>query len=499
MTTQFQAAPKFNPLESVLWRLENLYFIVDKYGNRTLFKLNWAQRQLFENLWYCNLVLKARQIGISTFVCLLLLDRCLFNENMSAGIIAHTREDAEYLFRRIKFAYDNLPRFMLDKIKANTDSARELTFSNGSTIRVGTSMRGSTLNYLHISEFGKICARFPDKAEEIISGSLNTIAPGQYVIIESTAEGKGGYFYDLCKSAELKRDTELTPMDFKFHFFPWWKEPAYRTGSVVPIRQETEEYFAHLKTQGIELQSDQRWWYALKYETQQDNMMREYPSTSEEAWMTAIDGSYYSKQMNMLRIEGRLCHVPYDQYLPVHTAWDLGYNDSNAIIFFQTNGKEVHIIDAMQGSGESLSHWIGELKRKPYTYGQHLAPHDIMAHEYSTGLSRQDSARRLGVNFIPCPRVEVNPGIDCARNVLSKCWFDAKKTVDLVKSLDNYTKEWDEKHSVWRSKPLHNQYSHYADAFRYLATGLELVSPKNTTANTLGNLQGAGHFRKQMF
>jgi hypothetical protein len=107
-----------------------------------------AQEELYNNLWYCNIILKARQLGISTFVSLLFLDRCLFNSNCSAGIIAHTREDAEMLFRRVKLAYENLPQELRTLRTVNMDNARELQFNNGSLLRVGTSMRGSTLQYL---------------------------------------------------------------------------------------------------------------------------------------------------------------------------------------------------------------------------------------------------------------------------------------------------------------------------------------------------------------
>jgi hypothetical protein len=196
--TTFDIAVAEKLLSDPYWRLNHLYWIIDKAGNKELFKLNWAQKKLYNDMWYCNLILKARQLGISTFVSLLFLDRCLFNSNQHAGIIAHTREDAEMLFRRVKFAYDNLPPEIKVLRSANTDNARELQLSNGSTLRVGTSMRSSTLQYLHISEFGKICAKYPDKAREIITGSLNAIAPGQYVFIESTAEGREGHFYEMC-------------------------------------------------------------------------------------------------------------------------------------------------------------------------------------------------------------------------------------------------------------------------------------------------------------
>jgi hypothetical protein len=418
---------------------------------------------------------------------MLFLDRCLFNPNMSAGIIAHTREDAEHLFKRIKLAYDNIPNSVRKDLPATNDSARELVFSNGSSIRVGTSMRGSTLNYLHISEFGKICAKYPDKAEEILTGSLNTIAPGQYIFIESTAEGKSGAFYDICKKAEKADRNSLTELDFKFHFFPWWKEPTYRIGSIIPFSEEVNAYFDHLKIAGIDIDLEQKCWYALKAQTQMDNMMREYPSTSDESWISAIDGSYYSKQMNLCRLEKRIGFVPYDDTVPVHTAWDLGYNDSTAIWFFQLIGKEIHIIECIEGSGESLVHWLGVVKSKPYVYDKHIAPHDILAHEYSTGMSRQDSARKLGLSFIPSPRVDVLSGIDAARSILNRCWFDEKKCAGGIKALDNYTKEWDDKRGCWKSQPLHNQYSHYADAFRYLATSLSIVEPKTYSSGTLGN------------
>ena len=211
-----------NRLNNPLWRLNNLYWIIGKSGNKSLFQLNWAQKKLYQDMWYMNLILKARQLGVSTFVCLLFLDRCLFNSNQHAGIIAHTREDAERMFRRVKFAYDCLPAELKDLRSVNTDNARELHLSNGSTLRIGTSMRSSTLQYMHISEFGKICAKFLDKAREIITGSLNAVAPGQYIFIESTAEGREGYFYQICKEAQANQDASksLSSLDFRFHFFP---------------------------------------------------------------------------------------------------------------------------------------------------------------------------------------------------------------------------------------------------------------------------------------
>lgn len=471
------------------WRLNNLYQIVDKQGRQRRFELNWAQEQLYRDMWYCNIILKARQLGISTLICLLFLDRCLFNSNISAGIICHTREDSEHMFKRIKFAYDSLPAEIKALRPATIDSARELVLSNGSSLRVGTSMRGSTLQYLHISEFGKICAKFPDKANEIITGSLNTLAPGQYCFIESTSEGREGHFFEMCKTAQAlaSQGTELSKLDFKFHFFPWWKEPAYRIGSLVSIKPEVLDYFESLEGRGIRLEAEQKYWYALRHETQREDMLREFPSTAEEAWEQSNEGSYYGRQISQARIEKRIAFVPYDETLPVYTAWDLGYNDSTAIWFFQILGKEIHLIDYVEGSGESLAHWLGVVKSKSYVYEKHLAPHDVLAHEYTSGMTRQASARKMGVNLIAVPRVDLIPGIDQVRNILNRCWFDERKCAQGIKCLENYKKEWNDRAGCWASQPLHNWASHGADAFRTLATGLSLVTGSKTVdATTLG-------------
>lgn len=461
-------------LSNAKWRINNLYYIVDKQGRKIKFNLNWAQEDLYNNMWYCNVVLKARQLGISTFICLLFLDRCLFNSNQSAGIIAHTLEDAQQLFRRVKFAYDNLPEPLRDKIKADNDTSQMLKFSNGSSLRVGTSLRSSTFQYLHISEFGKICAKYPDKAQEIVTGSLNTVAPGQYIFIESTAEGKDGYFYDICKRAEKTKDDDLSKIDFKFHFFPWHKEPGYRIGSNIRIDDDLSKYFSHLENIKINLDDEQKAWYASRYAVQAEDMWREYPSTPEESWQVSNEGLYYSKQMSVALVEGRIGKVPYEEALPVYTAWDLGYNDSTAIWFFQVYGKEIRLIDYIEGS-DSLQHWLGVVKSKPYIYEKHLAPHDIEVHEMSTGQTRLSFARKMGVNLIKVAKSDIIFGIDSVKNILNRCWFDERKCAQGIKCLENYKKDWDERNACWRSQPLHNWASHGSDAFRTLATGLHFI------------------------
>ncbi|CUI17982.1 conserved hypothetical protein [Candidatus Protochlamydia naegleriophila] len=461
------------------WRLSNLYWIIDKESNKILFKMNWAQEELYRNLWYCSIILKARQLGISTFVSLLFLDRCLFNSNCSAGIIAHTKEDAEMLFRRVKLAYENLPEELKALRTVNMDNARELQFNNGSLLRVGTSMRGSTLQYLHISEFGKICAKYPDKAREIITGSLNALAPGQYIIIESTAEGRDGYFYEMCKQAQALKDSEhpLSKLDYRFFFFPWWKHPDYEIHpETIPIVQDLQEYFRHLQdNEKITLSLHQKAWYAKKHVTQGLDMRREYPSTPDESFAVSNEGLYYGSLITKVRLEKRIRKIYYDENVPVNTAWDLGYGDSTVIWFFQVCGQEIHLLDYYENSGEALTHYLKYIKNKPYSYLKHFVPHDAGAHEYSTGMTRIEVARNHGIEFILAPKVSVAEGIDAVRNILNRCWFDEEKCAKGIKMLESYKREWDDRNGCWKENPLHNFASHGADAFRILALSLGLA------------------------
>lgn len=473
------------------WRLNNLFYVVNKQGFKTLFRLNWAQQELYDNLWYCNLILKARQLGISTFVCMLFLDRCLFNDNVSSGIIAHTLEDAQQMFKRVKFAYDSLPQDLRDLIKADNDTAQMLKFSNGSSLRVGTSLRSSTFQYLHISEFGKLCAQFPEKAREVVTGALNTAAAGQYIFIESTAEGREGPFFDMvCRSrALIASGTKLTPLDFRFFFFPWWRCPEYRLNNAIPVPLETEKYFAELEAQGIGLYPAQKFWYVKKSETQNTDMMREYPSTPDEAFHTSLEGAYYSRQMLEVRKEKRVGHVSHDPCTLVHTAWDLGFGDSTSIWFFQICGKELHFVEYYENSGEPLTFYLKLLQDRPYQYGKHLVPHDAAVHEYSTGLSRVEVARKLGVTFTQVPDIGIDEGIDAVRHVLRKCWFDAEKCSSGIKALESYRRQWNDFQGCWSSKPHHDKFSHCADAFRMMAVGLSRVEKSSDPVNarTLGH------------
>lgn len=472
----------FDKLADPLYRLNNLYYITDKTGKKVKFKMTAEQYDYFEHEHSRNIILKARQLGFTTQVCIMQLDCALF-ESKKCALIAHTLHDAKRLFReKVKFAYDNLPKLVRLANPVKIETKEELVFENGGSITVSTSFRGGTLQRLHVSEFGKICAKYPDKAREIVTGAFEAVSLDGIVTLESTAEGRQGYFYEFSQIAEklyLSKKT-LTAQDWRFFFFAWWQNKEYAM-TTEPISERLQTYFDSLKAKYDISLSEQKAWYQAKERTLGDDMKREYPSLPSEAFEQSIEGAYYAKQFAYLYANGRIDKLPDNEHLPVDTYWDLGVSDSTTIWFIRQVGDEFHIVDYYENSGEGLNHYIKVLKDKGYKYAKHVAPHDIDNRQL--GADRAKTLRELArdgyeidgqiyrLNFDVVPRTSnVNEDIEKVRQILPKCAFDAIKCEQGIKALESYRKEWNDKMGVWRDKPLHDWASHGADAFRYFAT-----------------------------
>ncbi|MGP9826888.1 terminase [Ectopseudomonas khazarica] len=501
------------------YRLNTLYKIKDKDGKVRRFRPNLQQRQRFIDGHCRDIILKARQLGFTTFEMIDALDDCLFIKDFSAGCIAHTMPDAKDIYRnKIRYAYEKLQQdtawqaifsgIGLRLPKPKSDKDQGYIFDNGSSIQVSTSYRGGTLQRLHVSEFGKICRKYPDKAKEIVTGAFEAVGLGNQLTLESTAEGREGYFFDYCDDAQklLAAGKVPTAMDFQFHFFPWHQEPAYQlepTGVSVPTH--LLKYFAELEAKhGIRTNAAQQAWYAKKAEILKDDIKREYPSTPQEAFEQSIEGAYYAKQMLWLRQNRRITRTcTYNPSLPVYTAWDLGMSDAMTIVFVQVAGREVHVIDYLEDSGEGFEYYAGELNKKGYRYAGHFGPHDLAVRELGTGKSRLETAAQHGIRFTLIPRVANQAeGINAVRLFLPVCWFaeptledSASGGVDrLIDCLDNYRKEWDQKLGVYRDQPRHDWASHGAKAFETLArsnlfavsTGMPPAPPQHKTSSPRG-------------
>jgi len=200
----------------------------------------------------------------------------------------------------------------------------------------------------------------------------------------------------------------------------------------------------------------------------------QYEQEYECSFTAAIIGAYYGKLLAEADEDNRITRVPYDPAYPVHTAWDLGVNDSTAIWFAQIfRGGAVNVIDYYENGGVGLDHYADVINKKDYTYGDHLAPHDIEVRELGSGKSRLETAASLGLRFKVIPKMKVADGINAARMLLPKCYFDRDRCVTGVEMLRQYRQEWDERRKMFRDHPRHDFTSHAADAFRYLAVGLE--------------------------
>lgn len=467
-----------------LWRLSNLYYILDEEGRKIEFRPNEEQIDFYQNQWYLNVILKARQLGFTTFIDLMALDACIFNENYAAGIIAHHKDDAKKIFRKkIKYGYDHLPDGLKAAVPIVKDTDSELVFRHGSEISVGTSMRSGTLQFLHVSEFGKICCKYPDKAEEIVTGAFNAVHAGQRIYVESTAEGRSGQFYEICKKSQDKKKsgTKLNVLDFKFHFYPWWKKISYTIdGEGISITQEQREYFRKLQEeQGITLTEGQRAWYAAKEAAMGDKMLREFPSYPEEAFHQALVGSYYGSTLSKMRQQSRIRKVPFTSGFPVNTFWDLGRNDCTAIWMHQFVAGEHRFIRYFEDSGCGLEHYVRYLNEWALSegclFGTYYLPHDAMNKNLEHNQSRVDRLVELGV---PYSKIEVVPrisniddGIEMVRAILPACWIDEENCAKGLICLEEYQKQWDERNGVFRNAPLHNHASNGADAFRQFAQG----------------------------
>jgi phage terminase large subunit len=210
----------------------------------------------------------------------------------------------------------------------------------------------------------------------------------------------------------------------------------------------------------------------------------DYAQEFECSFDAAILGAYYGALMNEAQEDGRICPVRPDPSLLVNTAWDLGIGDSTSIWFYQQAGNEVRLIDFYETSGVGLEHYVGQLndrKAKGWSYGEHILPHDANVKELGTGKSRVDTLRSMGINPRVLPALPVDDGISAARLLLPRCYFDSERCADGIEHLRQYRREYDERLRTFKPKPLHDEHSHGADAFRYLATAVDgriLTTPK---------------------
>lgn len=458
------------------WRLNHLYRIINREGDSIRFKLNSVQLEVLRNLHSRNLILKARQLGMSTFSVLYLLDEAIFNENTSAGIVSYSLEHAQHIFKRIiGHALDSMTPLCKQLCGTNQRSAREISFSNGSYLRVDTTLRGGAYKIVLVSEFGKTCARNPLKAEEVVTGTLQAVPSSGTIIIESTGEGNSGFYAEMVTQAVQRERKDLSELDYKLFFFPWYIEKGYSMQQDVDYPVELTDYFDDLEEKAHTLiNSKQRNWYAHQKGILGDKVRQEFPSTVSEAFISSSDAYYFQHCIERAYQDNRCLSIsPYDALEPVHIAMDIGVNDLTVLIFFQVVHGEIRIIDFYADNGKGLdfyAHFLQQEKR--YLYHTIFLPHDakrrdgiIVENTYEREFKKLFS--NTDTRFIVLKQTDKNINITNAKIKFDRCVFDLRRTKTLMDMLGKYRKKWSEQYGKYLDDPFHDLSSHYADAFIY--------------------------------
>jgi phage terminase large subunit len=325
---------------------------------------------------------------------------------------------------------DYIPRQVLDRTNSQEMS---IYFKNGSLLQlVGSdnydALMGTNPQGVVFSEY----ALQDPRAYQFIRPILT--ANDGFAVFISTPRGKNHLF-------ELYQIAESSP-----HWFAY-KMTVEETGHI-PLSEIEKE-----KAEGI--MSD-------------DLIQQEYYCSFD----LGVEGSYYAKYLDRMRLKGQIGMVPFEAGFKVHVSIDIGVRDSTTLLFFQVIGQTVRIIDCYENSKVGLEHYVKVIEQKPYSYGKFIAPHDIKVQEWGSGLTRIEKARQLGIHFTIAPDLSIEDGIEAVRSALSKIWIDEQSCKPLIKAIENYRQEYDARKKIYKSHPLHDQFSHFADALRYMCISL---------------------------
>ena len=482
-------------LNDKLWRLNNLYRIVDRNSNSIPFKLNFVQETVLKNIHHRNIILKARQLGMSTFSVLFLLDEVLFTKNLSAGIVSYSLEHAQYIFKKIiGHALDTFPKELKSYLGIVNRSAREITFNNGSSLRVDTTLRGGSYPLVLISEFGKTCARNPQKAEEVVTGTLQAVPLEGRVIIESTGEGNSGYYSEMVMEANRRGNNDLTPLDYKLFFFPWMDEPSYILNEKVTQDIELTDYLNKLENENnLIISQEQRNWYIVKSRELGDKMKQEFPSTVSEAFLSSSDAFYFAQYIEKAYNDNRCLYTSlYDALLPVYVSMDIGINDLTVMVFFQIAHGEIRVIDYYEDKNKGVDFYARFLLQdKKYHYATIFLPHDstkrdalIVENTYERDFRKLFS--HTNTKFHVLKRMDKQLQISHAKIKMERCVFNVSKVKSFLDFVSKYRKKWNEATGRYLDEPLHDISSNYADCYMYMC---QAVSHLEATSSLGGALE----------
>jgi phage terminase large subunit len=390
------------------------------------------QLELHKNLKRWNVIVCHRRFGKTVFAINELIKQCMTCEhpNPRLAYLAPTYRQAKMI------AWDYLKKFSraIPDISINEAELR-VDYPNGGRIQLfgcdnPDALRGLYLDGCVLDEY----AQMPSTLfSEVLRPALSDRKGGAIFI--GTPKGKNA-FHDVYQHATENEN---------------WLSAVHRVSDTQLIDE-------------IELADAQRIMTTEEYE-------QEY----ECSWSAAIKGAVYGAEMASAVRDKRIGFVPIEPSLEVHTFWDLGISDAMSIWFAQAVGREIRLIHYHEDSGKGMQHYANYLRQfakdHGITYGTHLAPHDIEVRELMTGRSRRDTAADMGITFVVVRQHRVHEGIEAARKMLARCWFDSNRCKLGTEALQHYRFKWDDKRQTFADKPDHDWSSHCADAFRILAVG----------------------------
>jgi hypothetical protein len=509
-TCQEQAPPTQEQLASPLWRIRNFYTIRNRKGKPLKFTPTPEQDKVLNEIYVLKrkkiFIPKARQLGMSTLVAIIILDSILFGTGVQISISDFVAGNAKKkLEEKIVYAFDKMPAEWKAGWQVVTHNKQSGEFrirakhlegvDKESAVYAGDSIRGGTNQLIHLSELGETQIKAPERARETIEGGMPS-AEDSIIIIETTWHGgKHGQLYRILDDALTTPDVEKDPdKDFFVMFFSWDTEPTYiHNGDPASITKETHSYFDGLTARnGKTYSNQQRLWYQKQKAKYGERVYSIYPSEIAEIFLSPVEGAVFAKEIDIARGSGCINKFPHDPSRQVHTLWDIGAPENTIVWYFQIIEDKFRFIDCDVESGKSkdgkdngeikglditFAQRVKMMNGKPYRYGFHYLPHDGRSkNDLRNRTTAQEDLKKHGLNgtTIVVPRItQKYLAVDKTKQMFWQFEFDTDRCGNAVDALAMYRRKqdpWDDKKFL--NEFVHDWTSHLADSLMQLPTAI---------------------------
>ncbi len=393
------------------------------------------QRQLHNELRRFNVICAHRRFGKTCFSINHLIRAAMTNKlkNPRYLFIAPYRSQAkEIAWLYLKdFTRPLKPKFNESELRCDLPNGARIQLAGGENV---DALRGGYIDGCVMDEVAQL---HPRVWSEVLRPAM-TDRPDSFSIMIGTPQGEDNAFYELYQHA-------LTA--------PNWLARMHKASETGIIATDELE------------------------DARRSMSPNQYLQEFECDWGASQEGAIWQNQIQEAAEEGRITNVPYDRAAEVHVAFDLGVSDATTLVFFQLCGQEIHWIDCFSDTGRGLDYYVKKVREKPYAYGKFYFPHDIKVRELSTGTSRIETLRSLGINPFVMPRTPVDDRINAARMAFDKMWFDADKFHNCLRSLRAYKYAYDQRKKMFSRTPAHDVHSHFADAFGLACQTFKMAKP----------------------